>query len=182
MIDLRYGLPNSIIGNNGEPILLETDYRVWLQFMEDMKREDIDRDVSYLFANEPPIIDERIYNQLIMFLFNPSVTPRSEEASGEKVLDYIMDGEYIFSALYKVYGIDIVDMEMHWHKFQALCNNVIGDDTLWGYAKSMRGYNKPSKSETQDRIYTKAKEVWSFPITVSEEVQEKVEEFDNYFG
>lgn len=182
MIDLRKkGLPNAIMADNGNPVLLNTDFRIWIQFWQDMQNDDVDRDISYLFVEEPPIIDDFILSQLLIFLYNPSEMPKNDPA-GVKILDYISDGEYIFSALYATYGIDITEIDMHWHKFQALCNNIVGDSTLWGYAKSMRGYQKPSKSDTYEKQCMRAKEAWAFPIKLTEEEQHMKDEFDNYFG
>lgn len=182
MIDLRKkGLPNAIYSADGEPIYLETDYRVWIQFMEDLKHDDEERDISYLFIDEPPVIDEYIYNKLKLFLYNPSPTPKVSDSKGEKVLDYVLDGEYIFSALYATYGIDITELDMHWHKFLALCNNIIGEGTLWGYAKSMRGYKKPSKNDSYERNCQRAKEAWGFEEELTEEEKRKKEEFDELF-
>lgn len=181
MIDLRNrGLPNAILVN-GKPCYLNTDYRYWIQFYADLENDNEERDISYLFVDDPPVIDDDVLNQLMQFLYNPSATPKSDGAS-DKTLDYILDGEYIFSALYATYGIDIIEMDMHWHKFLALCNNVVGDGTLWGYAKSMRGYSKPSKKDTYERQCMRAKQAWSFPIKLTEEEQRKKDEFDEYFG
>lgn len=182
MIDLREkGLPNAIKSADGEPILLNTDFRLWIRFYDDVQNDDIDRDISYLFVKEPPVIDNFIFQQLLQFLYNPSSTPNTS-ASDDKVLDYVQDGEYIFSALYATYGINITEIDMHWHKFKALCDNVIGEGTLWGYAKSMRGYRKPSKNDTYEKQCARAREEWSFPIKLTKEEQKLKEEFDDYFG
>ncbi len=183
MIDLRKkGLPDTVLTIDGKPVKLNTDFRAWIQFWVDLQNDENDRDISYLFVNEAPNIDDYILYQLQMFLYNPSETPKNDEYASEKILDYVLDGEYIFSALYAVYGIDITEMDMHWHKFQALCNNVIGDSTLWGYAKSMRGYTKPSKSDTFEKQNARAKERWSFPIKLTDEELRLKNEFDDYFG
>lgn len=181
MIDLINGLPNAITGDNGEPIFLNTDYRLWIRFNDDIEHDEKERDISYLFRDKAPIITQNIWEQLKMFLYNPSATPNGDGSKGDKILDYILDGDYIFSALYATYGIDILEMEMHWHKFQALCNNVIGENTLWGYAKSVRGYQKPNKKETIDDQYMKAKSAWSFKPELSEEEKRMVQEFEDYF-
>lgn len=180
MIDLTKGLPNAIIGDNGEPIYLNADYRLWIRFYQDIENDEIDRDISYLFEDKAPIITKNIYEQLKIFLYNPSVTPKNESSS-DKVMDYILDGDYIFSALYQTYGIDIIEMKMHWHKFQALCNNIVGESTLWGYAKSVRGYEKPNKKDTIDSQYLKAKSAWSFPTQLTEEEIRQIQEFEDYF-
>lgn len=182
MIDLREkGLPNAIKSADGKPILLNTDFRLWIRFYDDVQNDDIDRDISYLFVKEPPVIDNFIFQQLLQFLHNPSSTPNTS-TSNDKVLDYVQDGEYIFSSLYATYGIDITEIDMHWYKFKALCDNVIGEGTLWGYAKSMRGYRKPSKNDTYEKQCARAREEWAFPVKLTKEEQKLKEEFDDYFG
>lgn len=181
MIDLTKGLPNAIVGDDGEPIYLNTDYRFWIKFDYDIKQDDTERDISYLFIDNVPVITQNIWEQLKMFLYNPSATPNSDSSSEDKILDYILDGDYIFSALYSTYGIDILETDMHWHKFQALCNNIIGESTLWGYAKSVRGYRKTSKKDTIDAQYSRAKKAWSFRKELSEEEQRQIKEFEDYF-
>lgn len=181
MIDLRNkSLPNAISAN-GELFLLNTDYRLWIQFGYDLEHDSEDRDISYLFVDEAPQITDEVLRQLQAFYYNPSSTPRSG-SSGEKVLDYVEDGEYIFSAIYATYGIDIMECDMHWHKFQALCNNIIGESTLWGYAKQMRGYVKPSKNDSYDKQCQKARLAWELPIELTQEEKEKISEFDDYFS
>ena len=183
MIDLTKSLPNAIEGEDGKLFLLNTDYRYWIRFYEDLQRNEEELDISYLFKNEAPIITQSITNQLMSFLYNPSITPKGEPEK-EKILDYVLDGEYIYSALYATYGIDIVDMEMHWHKFQALCNNITGESTLWGYAKQMRGYRKPKKSDTFEKMNEKAKKAWSFPVEekVTKEMIQSADDFEEYFS
>ena len=181
MMNLITGLPNAILSANGEPIFLNTDYRIWIRFWKDIQKDDEDRDISYLFKDKPPMIDNYILEQLMQFLYNPSSTPKSDNTESEKVLDYVEDGEYIYSALYATYGIDIVDMEMHWHKFLALCNNVIGESTLWGLAKAVRGYHKPPRNYNEHRRYTQLKDAWSFPIELTAEEKRLKQEFDDYF-
>ncbi len=186
MIDLTKGLPNAILSADGEPILLNTDYRNWIRFYADLENDIKEVDISYLFQNKAPVIDDFIYTQLLQFLYNPSVTPISKDKSNVKTLDYILDGEYIYSALYQTYGIDIIDMDMHWHKFLALCNNITGENTLWGYAKQMRAYKKPSKSDTYEKQCEQSKKAWTFPHVETEQEKEarriQNEKFDKYFA
>lgn len=51
-----------------------------------------------------------------------------------------------------------------------------------GYAKSMRGYRKPSKNDTYEKQCARAREEWSFPVKLTKEEQRLKEEFDDYFG
>lgn len=180
MIDLTQELPKAIIGDNGDSIFLNTDYRLWIKFYNDVKNNNLQNsDISYLFEDEAPDITDNILMQLLLFLYNPSVTPKNDSSS-IKIIDYILDGDYIFSAMYQTYGIDIIEMKMHWHKFQALCNNIIGESTLLGYAKSVRGYEKPNEKDTIDDQYRRARENWSLPV-YNEEEDKAYKECCDYF-
>lgn len=182
MIDLtKKGLPNAITEADGTPVFLNTDFRLWIRFYEDLRHDDEERDISYLFRGDAPVIDDYVLSQLLQFLYNPCATPKSEPSSA-KTMDYILDGEYIFSALYATYGIDITEADMHWHKFKALCDNIITDDTLWGYAKGCRGYTKPSKKGTYERQKMRQREAWAFPDELTDEEKKKIEEFEKYFS
>lgn len=182
MIDLRVKgeLPRAI-EVDGNSFSLNTDFRVWIRFYDDYinKRKT---DLSYLFVDNIPNMSEEVIYQLAMFLFCPNATPNVEGGSNDKILDYILDGEYIFSALYATYHIDITEIDMHWYKFLALCNNIRGNSTLWGFAKSMRGHEKQSKNYSQEKEYARLKREWSFPIELSEEEQKIKEQFDDYFS
>ena len=49
MIDLRTkGLPNSIQSLDGEPILLNTDFRLWIRFYEELERFRLNRYIGDL--------------------------------------------------------------------------------------------------------------------------------------
>lgn len=184
MIDLtKKGLPDAIMVN-GKPISINTDFRCWIRFNHDYddyvqgKLDEID--ISYLFPNVKPNITNDVLNQLLMFLYNPPVTPKADGTKSEKIFDYMMDGDYIFSALYAEYGIDITSMDMHWHKFQALVINVVGDNTLFGLIRSYRSYEKPSKNHSFENDMLRKKEAYALPIS-DEFIDPVIEEFNEYF-
>ena len=170
--------------------LLRGEILFAIDHMNEVLRHELLRMISWYVGTEKgfnfslgknyKFLDKHISKELERFLYNPSSTPRSD-STGVKTLDYVQDGEYIYSAFMQLYGIDLTECDMHWHKFLALANNIVGDSTLWGYAKSVRGYEKPSKNDTQDKAYQRAKEAWSFPIELTIEEQEMKDEFDSYF-
>lgn len=186
MIDLTKGLPDTILVN-GEPILLNTDFRVWIRFQNEIENDKEEIDISYLFQNSIPDIENEVYTQLIDFLVNAPITPKSNGEIGDKVIDYVLDGDYIYSAFYQFYKIDLLDIEyLHWHKFQALCNNINGETCLLGIAKNSRSYKKQSGKYDYDKEQQKMKNAWQLPQSVSQEEKEELEkvkeEFENYFN
>lgn len=184
MINLtKKGLPDAIMVN-GEPIFINTDFRCWIQFNHDYEEYVCGKvneiDISYLFPDVKPVITNDVLNQLLLFLYNPPATPTADGTEGEKIFDYMIDGDYIFSALYAVYGVDITAMDMHWHKFQALVINVVGDNTLFGLIRSYRSYEKPSKNHSFENDMLRKKEAYALPIE-DKENDSAIEEFNKYF-
>ncbi|MGX8833962.1 Gp15 family bacteriophage protein [Amedibacillus sp. YH-ame6] len=183
MIDLTKELPQAITVN-GDSFKLRTDYRLWIRFGIDFeeyqRNQEADTDVSYVFENEAPIITVDVLNALLCFYYNPPITPKAERSTGPKAFDYLLDGDYIFSALYAVYGIDIAEIEMHWHKFQALVLNISGDSTMFGYIKQARLYKK--SNDTYEKCMLKAKDAYALPVAEKQIDSKEIDEFNAYFG
>ncbi|MFQ8705544.1 MAG: Gp15 family bacteriophage protein [Thomasclavelia sp.] len=183
MIDLtKKDLPTSIkVG--GKFILLNTDFRVWIKFWQELsdngnaKIENLVKDKKIEIE---PKYNEELSNAIMQFLYNPNETPNYEanETNG-KIIDYYLDGEYIYSAFYRQYGIDLLEADMHWHKFKALCDDL--DVGIFLHAKRARGYKKPSKNDTEDKYWQRERKAWSFKTKLTQEEQEKIKEFDDYF-
>lgn len=180
MIDLtKKDLPKAIMVN-GKSILLNTDYRVWLEFWKtnEVKYKELIKDYDKELKNS----DMKELNiKLKEFLNNSNEYPRYDDSSNEKLIDYYLDGEYIYSAFMTQYHIDLLDVDMHWHKFKALVNDLsVG---IISHAKKARGYQKPSKKHTNHDYWSKEKEAWKFrdSIELTEEEKMKIKEFEDYF-
>lgn len=170
---------------NGKSILLNTDYRVWLKFHHDITN-GIESSIEPLLINKDIYLDDdefEIFQEKIFeFLKNPNDTPHYEDGSDKKTYDYLLDGQYIYSAFMKVYHINLLNVSLHWHEFMALCDEISDDSTIWGHAKRARSYEKPSKNYSEEKFWQKEHDAWSFPIELSEEEQRLKDEFDDYFG
>lgn len=162
MIDLsEKGLPNAIeVG--GEPFLIKTDYREWLKFGELLKHSGNKlhpRDLIYLFVDDIP--DQLDFvDELLAFYVSPEVTPKDDGTGEKSLVDFILDGSYIYASFMAVYGIDLVDTDMHWHKFKALFQGM-PDDACIKNIMAIRGYKKSNKS--LDKCQQEAKELWTLP-------------------
>lgn len=180
MIDLtKKALPNTVMVG-GKAFSIYTDYRVWLRFMieyENKVYEKEDWNLSYLFKNELPIIEDiSDMEDIIRFAFNPNKLPNFVTASDVRAIDYEIDSELIYSAFVQQYGIDLIDIkEMHWHKFKALLFSITEPcklATIINY-RFYDGDNKDMK---------KARSEWELPTIYSEEEQQQIQEFNDYFG
>lgn len=179
MIDLTTkDLPNAITVN-GKSIFLKTDFRVWLRFWKEpnIKLADVIENVDIELTKEEI---EEVKVKLNEFRNNPSVTPNYNKASnGEKIIDYYLDGSYIYSAFMTQYHIDLLEVDMHWHKFKALADDLsVG---IISHAKKARGYQKPSKKYDNDKYWSEERKAWSFPKVLSDEEKKKIDEFNKYF-
>lgn len=185
MIDLTQKSLPSTICVNGRDFLLKTDYRNWLQLDRNLQGND-----SPTFQDIICVLDEKCvipYNDELEdlfyairdFLVNKNTCPK-DSGGGESVIDFEIDGEYIYAAFLQQYGIDLVDIEyLHWHKFLALFRS-LSDNTMLGKIMSYRGYSKDDKSyEEQMR---ELKSMWQLPTHYTEEELEKIDEFEKYFS
>lgn len=185
MIDLtQKDLPNAIVVN-GKSILLNTDYRVWLEFWKTnkVKYKNLIKEVN----KELKVSDvDELNKKLKEFLNNPNEYPHYNSSDNKRLIDYYLDGEYIYSAFMTQYHIDLLEVDMHWHKFKALVNDLnVG---IISYAKKARGYEKRTKKDKNNSndYWEKEKQAWQLtPILTEEEKEseeEKVREFEEYFN
>lgn len=177
MIDLRNkSLPNAI-KVDGKDFLIKTDFRLWIEFGNLAKEQRPLSDYLFLFENEIPL--GNFFPQLMDFYFNPNTTPNYSGSTGnEKIVDYIEDGEYIIASFMQTYGINLLEVDMHWHLFNALFIG-LPDDSKIKQIMSMRAWS-PSKKNYEQQCRTN-KEAWSFPTMTREEEQEIMKEINELF-
>ena len=184
MITLFEALPN-ILKIDGKAYAIYTDFRVWMRFCVEYE-SFMDNggsgvlDISYLFKNELPIFKKPSnYTPILEFAFPKNIVPRGS-GKGEKVLDYIIDSDYIYSAFMQEYGIDLCEVELHWHKFRALLNG-ISQNTMLHSIMEYRSYTG-EKIKDQEEIYRRLKSAWELPLKMTEEEIKNNEEFEQHFG
>lgn len=181
MIDLTSKALPDTIEVAGEAFLLNTDYRVWLRFVIEFESWDKhgELNIEYLFKDGLPVFWSREdYNAILEFAFPINVVPRGEEPT-EKILDYVIDSDYIYSAFMQQYHIDLLKTDMHWHVFKALLNGISSGTKL----HEIMGYRSYTgeKIKNQDELYKRLKNAWDLPVEESEEDRLKEEEFNRYF-
>lgn len=158
MIDLsRKDLPNAI-EVDGKSYFIKTDFRVWLNFSEIIKY-----DYTELFEDDVPDFTEETKNQLLLFYTNPEVTPNDSETGNDydNIIDFILDGGYIYSSFMSVYNIDLIDIEtLHWHKFLALFRS-LPEDSMIKQIISFRCYEPSDSKKKEKDVRMKLKNIWS---------------------
>lgn len=193
MINLtEKSLPNTV-QVNGRDFPIYTDFRIWLKFLIEFEEWSNGGfkgvlDIRYLFKNDMPKFysaknHDDIWEQyggILSFLNPVNVIPKSTNSSGDKVLYYQYDGDYIYSAFLQQYGIDLLEVEdLHWHKFKALMNGLT--KTKMNEIMEYRSYTG-EKVKDMDSQYRRIKEIWTPPEVMSEEEKEAEDKFNDYFG
>lgn len=175
MLDLtKRALPDTVMVD-GRAFLLNTDFRVWLRFENDIKAGK-DFDCTYLFKNEFPEWIS-VYD-LMAFAHPASELPRKMHASDVISLDFKLDADYIFAAFMEQYGIDLMETDMHWHKFLALLNGLNEGTTL---AKIM-GYRNYKKSNDRKDPYDELRRAWEIIPELTEEEKKEKSDFEALFS
>lgn len=177
MIDLREKeLPHSLLCG-GKWYEIETDFRVWLM-VEHAAREGGSVPLSSVFRGDIP--EDDYMDAITEFMRSENATPRGS-GSGERLFDFILDGDYIVASFMQAYGIDLTSVEhMHWHVFKALFMG-LPSDTKMAEIMGYRGWrNSSEKHETRMR---KLKEAWRLPEPGEDEQRAAVLEWaDRVFG
>lgn len=169
MIDLRLSELPDTLEVDGIDYKIDTDFRTWIRFNEDFESGVCP---YYIFKRDIP---EGSYEaEAAQFLYNPNVTPRSTETPTERLLHYVLDGEYIVSSFQAVYGIDLTDpkLKMHWHRFKALLDGLPEDSKLG----TIMGYRAWKKSNLKhETVMQRQKEAWKLPLRVDPETFEDLD-------
>lgn len=101
---------------------IHTGHPWWFRFMQILKEKDATLDsFDYLYKEDIPEDKEAAFQALLNFCWEKKELPRSEgDDGGQRIVDYDVDADLIWSAVLQVYGIDLKDKEIHWHKVRAM--------------------------------------------------------------
>lgn len=178
MIDLcSKDLPQAVMVD-GKSFLINTDFRYWIKFGELVKKDETLDKFLYLFKNKVPQNPE-FFNALMDFYNNPNATPKSSSSNGNDIIDYVLDGEYIYGSFMQAYHIDLIDIEyLHWHKFKALVL-CLPNSTKLSEIMSIRSWEKNNIS--YERQCQKNKDAWELPRSQSPIEDETMKEINELF-
>ncbi len=171
MLDLSKALLPREIEIDEKAYPIQTDFRFWIGFSSKLNKNATTNNFDYLYTDEIPEDREKGIEKLIEF-YNPKTElPRkTDTGTNEKVLDYFLDSDYIYSAFYQCYGIDLIEIkDLHWHKFLALLKGISHTrlNDIMGY----RSWKKINRTYQQDMQALKT--AWEIRNYVEEELSEE---------
>ena len=116
---------------DGKGYRLRTDFRIWIEFERIMQDKKIAphhkvRMIYDLCFEEPPPCGVALDT---LMEFYRGEKPKGK-SGGKAVISFSQDGDYIYSAFYTQYGIDLTEAQMHWHKFRALFAGLKEDNMI----------------------------------------------------
>lgn len=178
MIDLTSkALPESIT-IDGRAFFIKTDHHTWLKFEKFLKaRESFD--AAFVFANEIPTQDKSHETMIALMEFArpQNELPRPIRKTDAIPIDYELDADLIYSAFMEQYKIDLVDEDIHWHKFQALLHGLSEDTIL----KKVMGYRCYEKTERKIDPYEEMKKAWRIEPQMTQEEKDELDAFSQLF-
>lgn len=161
MIDLRNDALPLTIEAGGRAFSIDTNFRTWIKFYDFLNQGVF----WWGFLRDQLPSDSEMVAELALaaeeFLAAKSATPKSKGEEAERVIDYVLDGDYIVASFQAVYGIDLTTGEMHWWRFQALLRGLPKDckmAEIMGYRSYVR-----SSGKSYDASMRELRDMWRLP-------------------
>lgn len=115
---------------NGKKEFIKCDVISCLKVIELLTKEDpksLGKAVALFYRETPQDIEESI-RAMIEFIYKK--LDHFEHEKGSKVLDFIKDFDAIYTAIYRVYKIDISTEQLHWWKFLLMIGDLAKEPLL----------------------------------------------------
>lgn len=164
MLELKKAVLPETVTVSGKRYRIRTSFKYWLRFLELVEQDDKNPYVfDFLYVDKKPSDRIKGFTALLGFCTPASLLPRlTSSDTSDKVVDYQIDAEYIYAAFYELYGIDLIEADMHWYKFQALFKGL--HDTKLNEIIGYRLFTPPNgKKSEYDRDMEKLKRAWALP-------------------
>lgn len=152
---------------SGNKYKIDTDFRIWIRVSQiisnnKINAEDIIKIIGLVFEDIPHNVFETI--QEILRFLNP-LAKKSGQNKNEKItrriFDYEYDSEYIYSAFWQQYNIDLTKADLHWWQFLALFN-CLSEDTAFSKIIQYRNIDlKEIKDKEMRKFYRKMKNLYA---------------------
>ena len=158
-------------------------FELLIQESELSQREKILETLKLYFNDIPKDVDTAI--ERIVWFYSCGNTHKAQKEStqseyvgiNQRAYSFSYDKDYIFSAFYQLYGIDLTKEDLHWWKFKALFNSLT-DECAFSKIMYYRTVEINSKMgrEHQQRL-RELKEIYALPLTEAE--QRRINDLEN---
>lgn len=175
-MDLEKQLLPAHITVGGQLYKVKTDFRFGLMFARFLKERRAAAEYAIFFDGDAPPIDREACDGLVEFYSSHPALPRSMGDEGEALTDWQQDAELIFAAFWEVYGIDLFEVRLHWHKFLALFRSLRG--TKLNDVIQIRAWKSTKATKAQhDAQMRKLKAAWQLEAQDTREADPAYQKF-----
>lgn len=128
-----YESPPESVLIDGKEYPVETDFRVWVAFQGILLGKDTDQQKAEKIT---AMMDQMGFPQTkealeaMLRFYAGASTEKTTGGKNVKAFDFEQDSEYIFSAFYEAYRIDLSVDKLHWWRFKALFKSLPEDCEL----------------------------------------------------
>lgn len=158
---------------------IDTNFRIWIMFEQLLLDDSIDdsekgqRAFNMIFFDKKPDLTDKAVNEIINFYCCGKDTEKENHSEKsvsniERIYDYDVDDEYIYSAFLQQYGINLQTVKyLHWWEFKALFKGLKEDCKIveiMGY----RAIDINSVPKSQRSFYRKMKKIYALPLSNDE--------------
>ena len=170
-------LPDSFM-ISGKKYKIKTDFKIWIkvsQIMSDtsFNAENMIKIIGMVFEDIPSNLWETI--QEILRFLNPLAKKGGQnknEKITRRIFDYELDSEYIYSAFWQQYNIDLTKADLHWWQFLALFN-CLSEDTAFSKIIQYRSVDLNTiKDKEMRKHYQKMKKLYALSDNRTQEEKE----------
>ena len=165
MIDLRKKELPSQLEWDGGSCAINTDFRVWITFGEMLKEKKV---YLGIFPNCKAPEGEEWQLAAYRFYQCPNEVPRATRRLKTRLLDFIIDGQFIVASFQQAYGIDLTSCDMHWHRFCALLDG-LPDETKMSKIMGYRGYDPRDEKRKHNEFMQEQRMRWALPAEDDED-------------
>ena len=171
-------LPDSVC-EDGTEYAINTDFRIILRIFRMLgDPEVIDADKTWLlrcmfFPGRAPSQVKKHFEWFV------SCGREKREAGGDRDFDYEQDAAEIYSAFRQVYGIDLIDEQLHWWRFFMLleglfcCSNALSNKVHLRHIDDDKGKQK-ANLERQKRAVRLQSVISRSDMALEEEIMERL--------
>lgn len=178
-------LPKKIIINDFE-LVFNTSFKVWIEYSELILDDELDveykafKSIDLCYEKGIKILEyidiETAFSKIMWFFLCGKTEEEDKEIDNKEtpkqLYSFIEDWDYIYSAFYECYKIDIFEEDLHWWKFKSLFNS-LSEDCMFSKILGFRAMTiSPKMSKEQKKYYRKMKKLYALKDNRSKEEKE----------
>jgi hypothetical protein len=123
--------------DDGNIIKIDTSFKKVISFLKLLKDDRFNGEektaiVLRLFLGEQKVTNISIaISNIKNYIFKDNNNKnKSKNKNKEDIINFEIDSDYIYAAMLQVYGIDLVEDDIHWYKFRSLLRGLPSNNML----------------------------------------------------